>query len=100
MTLGVRPDALRLQRGPAENVLPAKVIYTEYLGENAYVHARLDNGTQLSVRTSPQEEHAPDEDIGISIVPGAAHFFARSDGRRLPTGAAETSSTISEGRTQ
>jgi multiple sugar transport system ATP-binding protein len=87
LTLGVRPDALRLQRGTAENMLAARVLYAEYLGDNAYVYARLNNGTQLSVRTDPHEEYAPDEAIGISISPGAAHFFARSDGRRLPAGA-------------
>jgi lactose/L-arabinose transport system ATP-binding protein len=100
LTLGVRPDALRLQRGSADDGLAARVIYTEYLGDNAYVHARLNNGTQLSVRTSPQDAYAPDEDISISILPGTAHFFARADGRRLSTGMARHSSTMNEGRTQ
>jgi multiple sugar transport system ATP-binding protein len=98
LTLGVRPDALRLQRGGAENALAARVTYTEYLGDNAYVYARLNNGTQLSVRTDPHEEYASDEPIGISILPGAAHYFARSDGRRLPAGLVGTSATIREGR--
>jgi len=100
LTIGVRPDALRLQRGGAENALAARVIYTEYLGDNAYVHARLNNGTQLSLRTNPQEEYAADEAIGISVPPGAAHFFARSDGRRLPAPAATMSSTMNKGRNQ
>ncbi|HVW93618.1 MAG TPA: sn-glycerol-3-phosphate ABC transporter ATP-binding protein UgpC [Devosia sp.] len=83
LTVGVRPDALRVSRAAGENALSANVIYTEYLGDDAYVYARLGDGTQVSIRTDPEERFEPDEKVAISIVPGAAHFFSSSDGRRL-----------------
>jgi multiple sugar transport system ATP-binding protein len=83
ITIGVRPDALAISRGTATNALPAEVIYTEYLGDNAYVYARLGNGTTMSVRTDPNTLFEPDEKVGISIAPGAAHYFSRMDGQRL-----------------
>ncbi|HEY4203212.1 MAG TPA: sn-glycerol-3-phosphate ABC transporter ATP-binding protein UgpC [Devosiaceae bacterium] len=88
LKLGVRPDALTIVRGAADNGFSAKVIYTEYLGDNAYVYARLGDGTQISVRTSPSEHYAPDEAVTVRIDPAAAHFFSQSDGRRLPAAAA------------
>ena len=84
LTLGLRADALSLRRGaPPANGLPASVLYTEYLGDNAYVYARLGDGTQISVRTDPGEHFDSDEDVAVEVKPEAAHFFAREDGRRL-----------------
>jgi ABC-type sugar transport system ATPase subunit len=84
LTLGLRADALSLRRGaPPANGLTASVIYTEYLGDNAYVYARLGDGTQVSVRTDPGEHFDSDEDVAVEVKPEAAHFFAREDGRRL-----------------
>jgi multiple sugar transport system ATP-binding protein len=83
ITIGVRADALALKRGAPANALAASVIYTEYLGDNAYVYARLGDGTQVSVLTSPDEHFDPDENVAIEVRPEAAHFFATKDGRRL-----------------
>jgi ABC-type sugar transport system ATPase subunit len=83
ITLGLRADGLSLRRGTVENGFAASVIYTEYLGDNAYVYARLGNGTQISVRTSPTEHFDNDETVAIEVLPEQVHFFARDDGRRL-----------------
>jgi multiple sugar transport system ATP-binding protein len=83
MKLGLRPDAVRLSRGEGGDGFPARVIYTEYLGDNAYVYARLADGTLLAGRTTPNDLFAPDEAVTVSIEPGAAHFFSAEDGRRL-----------------
>ena len=83
LTLGVRADALALRRGASGEGFSASVIYTEYLGDNAYVYARLGDGTQISVRTSPEEYYDPDEQVTVALRPEAAHFFDREDGRRL-----------------
>jgi multiple sugar transport system ATP-binding protein len=83
LTLGLRADALTLRRVGSSNGLRASVIYTEYLGDNAYVYARLGDGTQISVRTSPGEHYETEENVAIEVRPDAAHFFAREDGRRL-----------------
>jgi lactose/L-arabinose transport system ATP-binding protein len=83
ITLGVRPDALDLSRGSDGEGFSASVIYTEYLGDNAFVYARLGNGTQVSVRTGPDVHFAADEAVTVSVRPGGAHFFSAEDGRRL-----------------
>ena len=81
--LGLRPDAVRLQRGEAGEGLSATVVYTEYLGDNAYVYARLADDTLLSARTTPNDLFAPDELVTVTVEPGAAHYFSAEDGRRL-----------------
>jgi len=81
--LGLRPDAVRLQRGQGGEGLSATVVYTEYLGDNAYVYARLADGTVLSARTTPNDLFAPDELVNVTVEPGAAHYFSAEHGRRL-----------------
>jgi multiple sugar transport system ATP-binding protein len=84
LLMGVRADALTLAPGAAQNGFAGSVVYTEYLGDNAFVYARLAEGTQVSVRMPPGTRFAPDEPVTLGVRPGAAHFFARADGRRLP----------------
>jgi len=83
LKLGLRPDAVKLHRGGAGEGLAATVVYTEYLGDNAYVYARLADGTLLSARTTPNDLFAPDEVVTVTVEPGAAHYFSAEDGRRL-----------------
>ena len=83
LTVGVRPDGLRIAHGASDNALVAQVVYTEYLGDDAYVYARLGGGTQVSIRTDPEERFEPDETVAVTFIPGAAHFFSKSDGQRL-----------------
>jgi lactose/L-arabinose transport system ATP-binding protein len=83
LTIGVRPDALALTSGKAGNGFAADVIYTEYLGDNAYVYARLANGAQVAVRADPDQYY--DNDASVTVTPraGAVHFFDAQKGTRL-----------------
>ncbi|KKB07092.1 ABC transporter ATP-binding protein [Devosia geojensis] len=81
--IGVRPDGLALARGNGGDGFAASVVYTEYLGDNAFVYARLADGTQVGIRTAPGEFYEPDEAVTVTIAPSAAHFFSAADGRRL-----------------
>ncbi|MBO9590330.1 ABC transporter ATP-binding protein [Devosia sp.] len=83
LKLGLRPDAVKLHRGQNSEGLAATVVYTEYLGDNAYVYARLADGTLLSARTTPNDLFAPDETVTVTVEPGSAHYFSAEDGRRL-----------------
>jgi lactose/L-arabinose transport system ATP-binding protein len=83
LRLGLRPDAVRLHRGRAGEGLTATVVYTEYLGDNAYVYARLADGTLLAARTGPNDIFAPDEVVTATVQPGLSHYFSVEDGRRL-----------------
>ena len=83
LKLGLRPDAVGLSRETGGEGFAATVEYTEYLGDNAYVYARLVDGTLLSVRTTPNDLYAPDEKVTVTVDPNAAHYFSAEDGRRL-----------------
>jgi lactose/L-arabinose transport system ATP-binding protein len=82
LTLGVRPDALSISRGEGEG-FTASVVYTEYLGDDAYVYARLADGTLVAVRTHPNDLYAPDEAVRIGLNAGGVHFFDAESGQRL-----------------
>ena len=84
LTMGVRPDAWSLSRDLAGPGISASVVYTEYLGENAFVYARLADGALVGVRTTPNDLYEPDEAVRLWVDQGAIHFFSAEDGRRLP----------------
>ncbi|KRA51485.1 ABC transporter ATP-binding protein [Devosia sp. Root635] len=86
--LGLRSDAVRLAKGQGEG-FAGQVVYTEYLGDNAYVYVRLADGTLLAARTAPNDSFAPDETVTVTVNPASVHFFSAEDGRRLTPQAAE-----------
>jgi ABC-type sugar transport system ATPase subunit len=85
---GMRPDALVVTPGEAGEGFAARVIYTEYLGDNAYTYVRLANGQLLSVRCAPNTEFAIDAPVRVGLLPSKAHFFSSATKQRLPTAAA------------
>ena len=84
-TLGVRPDALTLTPGADGDGFAAKVVYTEYLGDNAYVYVRLASGQLVSVRATPDTQLAIDSDVRVGLLPNKAHFFSSATKQRLPS---------------
>ena len=83
LKLGLRSDAVRLENGSTGDGFSGQVVYTEYLGDNAYVYVRLADGTLLAARTAPDDSFAPDAPVTVKVEPGAGHFFSAEDGRRL-----------------
>ncbi|HEV7346446.1 MAG TPA: sn-glycerol-3-phosphate ABC transporter ATP-binding protein UgpC [Devosia sp.] len=81
--LGLRADAVRLEKGATGDGFAAQVVYTEYLGDNAYVYVRLADGALLAARTAPNDSFTPDEPVTVKVAPGAGHYFSAEDGRRL-----------------
>src|SRR5690606_3884270 len=82
LKLGIRSDAVTLARNAGEG-FAGQVVYTEYLGDNAYVYVRLADGTLLAARTTPNDLYAPDEMVTINVDPEGVHYFSAEDGRRL-----------------
>jgi len=82
VTLGLRPDALEVR--PEGEGYGADFVYSEYLGTEAYVYARLGCGTLVCARMDP---NAPGIPTGgrIGLVPRTAqlHFFDNETGQRL-----------------
>ena len=83
VTLGLRPDAVTITRDEGAEGLLASVIYTEYLGDDAYIYVRLADDTTLAVRTSPDEFFDAGETVRIRLNGGRVHFFDPHSGTRL-----------------
>jgi multiple sugar transport system ATP-binding protein len=85
VTIGFRPDALSLRPGaPGDGPgLSGHIVYTEYLGDNAFAYVRLDDGTLVPIKIAPGISLAPDAPVAVDVQPGGAHFFSAHDGRRL-----------------
>ena len=83
LKLGLRSDAVRLEPGTTGDGFAGQVVYTEYLGDNAYVYVRLADGTLLAARTAPNDSFPPDVLVTVKVEPGAGHYFSAEDGRRL-----------------
>jgi multiple sugar transport system ATP-binding protein len=81
--LGVRPDALVLTPGAGAG-FAGNVVYTEYLGDNAFVYVRLANGQLVSVRSTPDTQLAIDAPVSLGLVANKAHFFSGATKQRLP----------------
>jgi ABC-type sugar transport system ATPase subunit len=85
LIVGVRPDALVVTPGEAGDGFAARVVYTEYLGDNAYTYVRLASGQLISVRCAPDTEFAIDAPVRVGLLPNKAHFFSSATKQRLPT---------------
>jgi multiple sugar transport system ATP-binding protein len=87
VTVGFRPEALRVGDGP----LRAQIRTVEDLGSEVFVHVHLDHqGESLALvsKMQPPFDGQPGDGIGLQIT-GAAHLFA-ADGSRI----ASTTATL------
>ena len=80
--LGVRPDGIAIV-APDAATLKGKVVLSEYLGRETYLHLDLENGTPMIVEASPDLAVRVGERVGIALKPGAAHLFAAGSEQRL-----------------
>ena len=83
MIVGVRPDAFTITPGEDGDGFSARVVYTEYLGDNAYTYVRLANGKLISVRCPPDTEFAIDAPVRVGVLPNKAQFFNSATKQRL-----------------
>ena len=90
VTVGVRPDRLRLARGGAG--LPARITLVERLGTEAHVHLVLEDGAALTAITEGAAPWMARQDVTVGADPADVHLFDAS-GAALPRrldGATET----------
>ena len=80
LTLGVRPEHLRLV-DPFRAHLPGRVVLTERLGGESFIHADTPGGSAL-VKVDGDSKLRVGDAIGLSVPRDRAHFFA-ADGARL-----------------
>jgi multiple sugar transport system ATP-binding protein len=82
LVMGVRPDGFDLV-APAEAPVRGRIVLSEYLGRESYLHLDADTGGQLVVEVSPDTPHRVGEEVGLAVRPGAAHLFDAASERRL-----------------
>ena len=92
VTLGVRPEALRLSAVPGPCAVPVRLQRVEFLGAEALVHGTADGVEgRLIARMAPEAAQAlrgavEGETLFASAAPAALHLFD-GDGARLPDAA-------------
>ena len=80
-TIGIRPEHLRIDMGGS---LKGTVRTVEHLGNEALVHAQLEDGTMLTTRCSEDVPARPGEAIAFFIDPTYVHRFDLRD-HSIPT---------------
>ncbi|MSS85162.1 sn-glycerol-3-phosphate ABC transporter ATP-binding protein UgpC [Actinomycetaceae bacterium WB03_NA08] len=98
ITIGFRPEALRLVDSSVAGTIPIEVQLVEELGSDAYIYGKLagaaeghglgsgveGGGEQLVVRVPPNSAPAIGSVIYAEIKEGHQHNFSYSTGKRLP----------------
>ena len=82
ITLGVRPENLRLVSDGGAAVLSGRLMYTEDLGATRLLHVAVDGG-ELIVHTQDETRDGLDETLHLSVDPAKLHFFDAASGHRL-----------------
>jgi len=82
VTLGVRPEALRLT-APRSDALRARVVHLEFLGHELLAHLALGaDGAHLVARLAHPCELACGDSVALELDPNGLHLFG-ADGRAL-----------------
>ncbi|MBR9763946.1 MAG: ABC transporter ATP-binding protein [Rhodobacteraceae bacterium] len=82
VTLGIRPDALSLAPEGATDGFEAEFEYAEYLGNDAYIYARLGDGTRVSLQGDTKNlTHRPGDAVRLRPDPAEIHYFDSETGR-------------------
>ncbi|WP_372618884.1 ABC transporter ATP-binding protein [Falsiroseomonas sp.] len=85
VTVGIRPEALRIARAEAPGLLAARLRRAENLGAEWLLHAETAEGTPLAIRLTAAEHAAVapiGERLALRAEPAGVHVFG-ADGRRL-----------------
>jgi sn-glycerol 3-phosphate transport system ATP-binding protein len=82
VTVGVRPEHLRLHVNQTDGMVPARVDFVEPLGSHALVTALLETReeTRVIVQAPPGSELASGTRIGLEMPPERTYFFDADTG--------------------
>ena len=86
LALGIRPEAIRLERAAAPGLLPARANLIEPLGAYDIVDVGVGD-TSLRVRTTSQYVARQGDAVWIALDEARTHFFDKHSGLSLRTGA-------------
>ncbi len=82
VTLGIRPEAVRLTAEPTTDALRGEVYVSEPLGSDQFVTVRVGEWL-LKARTDPDFRVAAGQPVGVSLLPHRLHVFATATGQRI-----------------
>ncbi len=83
LMMGVRPDGMSISPDLQGEGFAAQVVYTEYLGDSAYVYVKMGEGAPVSIRCTPDTQYAPDTPVKIRVMADKLHFFSSKTSQRL-----------------
>jgi len=85
VTLGVRPEHLRVEGREASGGIPATVALVEYLGDATIVYAQVDGVPEMLALKCRPDGACPErgETVMLAFDPGHGHLFD-ADGAALP----------------
>ena len=82
LTLGVRPEGLRVAEAGAEGALPAEVDSLHFQGDQVVGSMKV-GGSTLHVAMNPGTKLEPGARVGLVIDPERLHVFDKETGARL-----------------
>lgn len=81
VTVGIRPEKMKLSNQANGITKPFKLELIEELGASKLVHGHV--GDQLMIVNLHQEEQVPAGDLHVSFDPNALHVFDQDSGKRI-----------------
>ena len=82
VTVGLRPEAIRLAETPAPDAQPAEVYLIEPLGSEVIVNVKLGDHL-IRVRTKPEVRPEPGQTVYLAAEPGGVRLFDAATGEAL-----------------
>ncbi|HEY9541313.1 MAG TPA: sn-glycerol-3-phosphate ABC transporter ATP-binding protein UgpC [Luteimonas sp.] len=82
LTMGLRPEDMRINGETGAAGLPAQVEAVEPVGNEAFVNLRCGEG-EIILRQPPHDLPSPGDVVQLGHVPARAHFFDSETGVRL-----------------
>ena len=82
VTVGLRPEAIRLVAPDAPGAIPATATLVENAGSDAYVVVTVGE-TRATVRQPGRSALEPGEAVGLAVDPAAIHAFDATTGERI-----------------
>ncbi len=68
LILGIRPEGIKAYKEKTDDLLERKVIVSELLGSEYYLHFRLDDKTKLVAKASADESYSINEVVYLEFM--------------------------------
>jgi multiple sugar transport system ATP-binding protein len=83
VTVGVRPEGLRLADRGESGTIPTTVEFVEELGSDGFVYGTVESGERITVRSPGRTHPSVGAQVGVRFDPAHLHVFDGESGERL-----------------